>query len=56
MNGYQRISWELAQGKKKYARFEATLEDCIDCERCEERYPRDLPVRQRLKKAHDTFA
>jgi len=52
----ERISWELPQGKKTYAEFDATIEDCIDCEQCEERCPQNLPIRERLQEAHDRFA
>lgn len=52
----ERISYELPQGKKRYAEFDATIEDCIDCEHCEQRCPQNLPIRERLKKAHDRFA
>jgi len=51
----ERISWELPQGKKRYAGFDATIEDCIDCQQCEERCPQNLPIRERLQKAHDRF-
>jgi hypothetical protein len=49
----ERISWEWPQAKKRYAEFGATIEDCVDCEQCEERCPQDLPIRDRLRKAHD---
>jgi len=52
----ERISWELPQGKKRYAEFEATIQDCIDCEQCEERCPQHLPVRERLQEAHNRLA
>ncbi len=52
----ERIRWEWPQAKKRYAQFQATIEDCIDCEQCEERCPQDLPVRERLRKAHDALA
>lgn len=49
----QRIRWEWPQAKKRYAQFQATIEDCVDCEACEERCPQNLPVRERLRKAHE---
>jgi len=49
----ERISWEWPQGRKAYAQFSATIEDCIDCQQCEERCPQNLPIRERLRKAHD---
>jgi len=52
----ERIRWEWPQAKKRYAQFQATVEDCVDCEQCEERCPQDLPVRERLRKAHDRLA
>ncbi|MFW6161562.1 MAG: aldo/keto reductase [Planctomycetota bacterium] len=52
----QRIRWEWPQAKKAYAQFQATIEDCVDCEECEERCPQNLPVRERLRKAHDRLA
>jgi len=48
----ERISWEWPQGRKAYAEFDATVEDCADCGQCEERCPQDLPVRERLRAAH----
>jgi len=52
----ERIDWELPRGKKRYAEFDATIEDCVDCEQCEERCPQHLPVRERLRKAHNRLA
>ncbi len=52
----ERIDWELPQGMKRYAEFDATIEDCIDCEQCEKCCPQNLPIRERLQKAHDRFA
>lgn len=52
----ERIGWEWPQARKRYAQFQATIEDCVDCEQCEERCPQDLPVRERLRKAHDQLA
>ena len=50
---HERISWEWPQARKVYARFSATIEDCVDCEQCEERCPQNLPVRKRLRQAHE---
>lgn len=52
----ERISWELPQAKKRYAEFDATIEDCVDCEQCEESCPQNLPIRERLQKADDKLS
>jgi predicted aldo/keto reductase-like oxidoreductase len=52
---HQRVSYEWPQSRKKYAAFTATFEDCTDCGRCEERCPRKLPVRERLRQAHEAL-
>jgi len=53
---HERISWEHPQARKAYAEFEKTIEDCADCEQCEERCPQNLPVRSRLKEAHEELS
>jgi len=52
----ERLSYEWPQARKAYAAFAATVEDCVDCGDCEERCPQDLPVRERLRQAHDRLA
>ncbi len=52
----ERIDWEWPQGRQAYAEFSATIEDCVDCEECEERCPQNLPVRELLRKAHDKLS
>lgn len=52
----ERLSYEWPQGRKAYAAFAATIEDCADCGDCEDRCPQDLPIRERLRKAHDRLA
>jgi hypothetical protein len=52
----ERLSYEWPQGRKAYAKFAATIEDCCDCAECEQRCPQRLPVRQRLRKAHERLA
>jgi len=52
----ERLSYEWPQGRKAYARFTATAENCADCEQCEQRCPQDLPIRDRLRTAHKRLA
>jgi predicted aldo/keto reductase-like oxidoreductase len=52
----ERLSYEWPQGRKAYAAFTATIEDCVDCGECEQRCPQNLPVRERLRKAHERLA
>jgi len=52
----ERMSWDEPQARKEYAHLNTTAEDCIDCGECEERCPQKLPIRERLRKAHDQFA
>lgn len=49
----RRISWEWPRGRQQYAEFDKTVDDCIDCEQCEEACPQNLPVRELLAKAKD---
>jgi predicted aldo/keto reductase-like oxidoreductase len=49
----QRISWEWPQLRERYAQFEQTVDDCLDCEQCEEACPQDLPVRELLREAEE---
>ena len=51
----ERISWDLPGGRKNYGGFSATIEDCIDCGACEEACPQGLPIRERLRQAHERF-
>jgi predicted aldo/keto reductase-like oxidoreductase len=52
----ERMNWDWPQARMEYANFNATIEDCIDCGKCEERCPQNLPVRERLREAHERFA
>jgi len=52
----ERVSWEWPQARKTYATFNATIEDCVDCGECEDRCPQDLPVRERLRKVHESYS
>jgi len=56
LESQERLSYEWPQGRKAYAAFAANVEDCADCGDCEERCPQDLPVRERLRQAHDRLA
>jgi len=47
----KRINWEWPQGRRQYAEFDKTIDDCIDCGQCEEACPQNLPVRQLLREA-----
>lgn len=49
----QRISWEWPQGRQEYAEFDRTVDDCLDCEQCEEACPQNLPVRELLAEAKE---
>ena len=53
---HERISWDWPQTRAEYAQLDATIEDCIDCGECEERCPQNLPIRKRLREAHERFA
>jgi len=55
LDHHERIGWEQPQAQKTYAEFPATFEDCVDCGRCEEQCPQNLPVRDRLRQAHETL-
>lgn len=41
---------------KTCAWFSTTVQDCVDCKQCDDRYPQHLPVSERLRKAHEMFA
>jgi hypothetical protein len=47
----KRIDWEWPQYRQRYAQFERTVDDCIDCGECEEACPQHLPVRELLREA-----
>ncbi len=49
----KRISWEWPQGGQRYAEFEVTVDDCLDCGECEEACPQNLPVRELLREAKE---
>jgi len=49
----ERVTYEWPQGRRQYARFTATIEDCLDCAQCEESCPQNLPIRERLRKTHE---
>jgi len=51
----ERISWEMPQGRKRYAEFSATIDDCLDCAACEQSCPQRLAVRDRLRQAKERF-
>jgi len=52
----ERISWEWPQAKAQYQALERNYEDCLDCGQCEEKCPQNIPVRERLKQAHEKLA
>ena len=35
--------------------FEHTIDDCLDCEECEQACPQNLPVRERLREAKNVL-
>lgn len=41
---------------RRYAEMKKTVDDCLDCGRCEEKCPQSLPIRELLKQAHDELA
>jgi predicted aldo/keto reductase-like oxidoreductase len=51
----KRINWEWPQGRQQYAQFEHTVDDCVDCEECEEACPQNLPVRELLREAQEVL-
>ena len=42
--------------KGEWNKFMEKVPDCIDCGECEERCPYNLPIRERIKEAADTYA
>ncbi len=51
----ERLSWEWPQITAQYRSFERNFQDCTDCGQCEERCPQNIPVREWLKKAHQSL-
>ncbi len=51
----KRINWEWPQGRQQYAEFEHTIDDCLDCEECEQACPQNLPIRERLREAKNVL-
>jgi len=43
----------LYESRQQYAEFDKTIDDCLDCEQCEEACPQSLPVRQLLQEAKE---
>ncbi len=52
----KRINWEWPQGPERYAEFDKTIDDCLDCEQCEEACPQNLPIRELLHEAKEKFS
>ena len=42
--------------KREWDKFMEKVPDCIDCGECEERCPYNLPIRERIKEAAETYA
>lgn len=49
----ERIAWHWAPLEEEYRKNERNFDDCIDCGKCEEKCPRNLPIRERLKKSKE---
>ena len=48
--------WDFTHRMRmKYASFDKTVDDCLDCEECEGRCPFKLPIREMLAEAKETF-
>ncbi len=52
----ERMNWDWPQAGREYGQLRATIEDCVDCGKCEERCPQNLPVTKRLREAHKRLA
>ncbi len=48
-------SYEWPKFRKTYAALAVKADECTDCGQCEEACPFDLPIRERLQKAHERF-
>jgi hypothetical protein len=53
---YSKRFWLDDFAKERYAALEMKADECVECGKCEERCPYELPIMEKLKAAHDLLS
>lgn len=51
----RKFSYEWPRFRREYAEFDPKADACIECRKCEEHCPFDLPIVESLQKVHERF-